>query len=264
MTEAPGKPADNLTRALAGPVCPLCSGAGSVVGEKNGVPLRACTCAGAGVLLCWGWESPAEYEAQYAELDYHENTVKLQGLPPIAERFVEHCEAARCRIHWLLDHGFGFQPNQVSLLDIGAGNGALVAVAERKYRWRAVGIEPSRAMCEIAWEHRGIPFIHGTWDRMAAWWDVVTATDVIEHLLEPAAFLERCAEHTRRVYLETPDWPGGDPAAWEHNRHIRTREHPCLWSESAILELARRAGWEPQEVYRPIPGKLGMLLESLG
>jgi hypothetical protein len=247
MTEGAAR---RRTGRLAGPSCPLCGGGGSTWGTRNGCRLRTCC----GTLLAWAWEDALAYELQYEDLAYHHDASLALGLAPHTERFAEHVRAAECRLEWLAARGF--RPGG-HLLDVGASNGAMVC-AERRRGYVAEGYEPSAPMC--AWSAaNGTRLRHGDWRALRGAWQLVTATDVIEHLLEPAAFLHRARRHAPYLYLETPDWREDRPGDW---KHIKVREHPCLYSEAALLALAARCGWQPVEIYRPIEGKLGALFRS--
>lgn len=249
-------PARNSTQCSYKGECPLCRGLGRPWGEKGGVPLRLCECNHGAVLLAWAWDSDTEYENYYRGLTYHREAHIAQGLPPQYERFEEHRCAARCRLTWLRDNNVLNGAKPFKLLDVGSGNGALVAEAQ-SWGYPATGIEPSEAMCQWVWREHGIALHCGVWEEMSGEWDLITATDVIEHLTDPAGFLQRCGQHADRLYMETPSWHPDLPDDW---KHIRPREHLCLFSETALLELTSSSGWDAIETYSPIPGKSGVLL----
>jgi hypothetical protein len=239
-----------LTERLAGHRCPLCGSAGSILGTRDGCRLRTCC----GTLLSWAWEDAGAYERQYEGLAYHHDASLALGLAPHTERFAEHLRAANCRLEWLVAQEFSLGQR---LLDVGSSNGAMVCAARRRGHV-AEGYEPSGPMC--AWSAaNGTPLRHGDWRALRGMGHLVTATDVIEHLLEPAGFLRRARRHAPYLYLETPDWREDRGCDW---KHIKVREHPCLYSEAALLALAGRCGWQPVEIYRPIEGKLGALFRS--
>lgn len=254
---AASRPAAPLS-VVAGRDCPLCGGDGVAVGMRDSITLRACC----GTLLAWAWESREEYEGLYSGWEYHHNEQVREGQDPQTERWEEYCLAARSRLRWLEIEGilafWKFRPD--TLLDVGASVGAMVYEATAS-GYQAVGIEPCAPVVRWAWLMRQVPLVCGGWEYLRGEWTVITACDVIEHLTDPAGFLQRARQHTRRLYLETPDWPGNQmPEQWEHKRHIRVRQHPCLFSEDALVELARRQGWRRMLAHRPVPGKLGVLL----
>jgi 2-polyprenyl-3-methyl-5-hydroxy-6-metoxy-1,4-benzoquinol methylase len=83
-------------------------------------------------------------------------------------------------------------PNGRLLLDVGAYTGVFVETALEN-GWRAMGIEPSHWAAGIAQEE-GLPVIQGTLDspELKDWrFDVITMWDVIEHLDDPSAELDK-------------------------------------------------------------------------
>ena len=89
-------------------------------------------------------------------------------------------------------------------------------------------------------------------------WDLIVATDVIEHLTDPCGFLNTAYRCGSTLYLETPDWHRGRPTAW---KHIKPLEHICMYAEQSLLLLGHRCGWIAKEVHRPIEGKLAVLFK---
>ncbi len=235
---------------------------------RDGCVLRACC----GTLLAWPWSSEQEYDRLYLGSRYAVEEQLAGGQLPYTspERLRDCLSAAWSRLGWLAESG-GL-PREVwtsryrSLLDVGAGNGAMVAQA-RRFGFYAIGIEPSADLCRMALQGQNAPLIQGDYHLILKVaprsWTLITCTDLIEHVTEPERCLRYMLQAGRFVYVETPDWPGGDPEAWEHGRHIRPRQHPCLFSEHALHRLVESAGGDVRRIHRPIPGKLAMLA-SLG
>lgn len=256
---------DPAAEPQAGRDCPLCGGSGSPVGLWNGCALRTCC----GCLLAWAWPSAEEYEQLYRQgTRYPIDEQLLEGQQTMPQRYPEYVAAAQARLCWLIGQvGFigpwervGVPLYDRTLLDVGAGCGAMVHVA-RRFGFRSEGLDPNGTLVSWAWNMNQIALALGGWEKIAGDWTLLVNTDVIEHLLRPLAFLQRAAAHARYVYVETPDWPGkGEPVAWPARHHIRPRQHVCLFSEAALAALAGRAGLKVMQVTRPIPGKLGMLL----
>jgi hypothetical protein len=191
---------------------------------------------------------------------YHRDACEVQGLPSQFDRFEEHAAAGRHRIAWLRRALELPAETPWRLLDVGASNGALVHAAG-EVGWDAEGLEPNAEICDWARRRHGLRMTVGGWEQLRGQFDLITATDVIEHLLNPGGFLSRARQHAPRLYLETPDWHASRPLDW---KHVKPREHPCLYSEHALLELGGRYGWVPRAVYRPIEGKLAVLFERAG
>jgi SAM-dependent methyltransferase len=215
--------------------------------------LRECHAGHGSILLAWAWETPEAYEAQYADQDYHVGACLKLGIPAQPTRFAEHSLAGRCRIQWLERH-HDFQ----TVLDVGASNGAFVHAALRygSQPRQVYGLEPSRYMCDWVWGNLQLPLRHGGWRDVHGYWDLLTAHDVLEHLLEPQQFLSRMRHHARALHLELPLWEADRPADW---KHIKPYEHPWLPSPAAVRQLANQAGWTLVAADEPVPGKQSLL-----
>ncbi len=98
-------------------------------------------------------------------------------------------------------------------------------------------------------------------------YDLVVLSNVLEHLPEPLALLQRVAQRMAamarqvpavRLYVEVPfealmQQAEGDPQAWEHKRHWH--EHINFFSPAALEQLLRRAGFTLQQQQRiAVPG----------
>lgn len=105
--------------------------------------------------------------------------------------------AARDRTaHALLRRIERIKPGHGTLLDVGCGPGLLVAAAQQR-GWDATGIEPSAWARDWARQTLGLTLIAGGHDAMRQLppqsRDVVSALDVIEHVLDPDQFVADCA-----------------------------------------------------------------------
>jgi SAM-dependent methyltransferase len=233
--------------------CPLCGSTGAVAFVKEGVPLRYCC----GTLLCWVWDSVDDYENQYKTMDYHQGACVALGLPTQLERFEEHRKADICRIEWLRKR---LKWESVTVLDVGSSNGAFVFAASNDIPCaEAVGLEPNPQMCDWAREKHGKKVIQGSWQDINGQWNLIVANDVIEHLTNPEGFLLKAFNHSDYLYMETPDFNNSRPTDW---KHIKLKEHICLFSEDALVKLAERTGWKLAEAHNPIEGKLGVLFKQ--
>lgn len=80
------------------------------------------------------------------------------------------------------------------LLDVGAANGAFMAVAS-EHGWDVSGCEPNEWFCRWGNEHYSLSIDQGTLiDQNYAdgSFDLITLWDVIEHVPDPARLLEKC------------------------------------------------------------------------
>lgn len=141
----------------------------------------------------------------------------------------------------------------VDLLDVGCGNGALLAAWASYSHGRRSALDvvqhPGGA------EHIAGEFIHGLIDgENLAWsrkpYDIVTLFDVLEHLYEPqtafANLRELCA-NGGHVIIETGNveslWPSRDGA--ERWWYVRLFEHHVFWSRRSLDYIADRFGFQP-------------------
>jgi SAM-dependent methyltransferase len=141
-------------------------------------------------------------------------------------------------------------PNGSAVLEVGAGDGKLVA-AMRDAGLDARGIDPSPAACEAA-RAIGVDVAHAgieEADVPAASLDAVVVWHALEHISEPARALERIAAWLRpggQVVVAVPNLAslqariGGD--RWFHQDVPRHRTH---FTPTGLRALLARTGFEP-------------------
>lgn len=116
-----------------------------------------------------------------------------------------------------------------TVLDVGCGSGEALDVA-RQRGWSGVGVEPVEASAERA-RSCGLAVRTGTLadaDLPAASFDLVGAWHVLEHIMDPVAFLSELAGYARPgglVAVEVPNW---------HHRSRRVRGPD--WDQLCPLE----------------------------
>jgi SAM-dependent methyltransferase len=132
------------------------------------------------------------------------------------------------------------------LLDVGCGHGLLLDEARRR-GFDVVGLELSRTAARHARETLGLDVREVPLEEFGAWdgFDVVVLADVLEHLDDPVAAVERCARLLRpdgALCVVTPDpssltarvagrrWWGYVPA------------HACLLPRATLRELLGEQG----------------------
>jgi SAM-dependent methyltransferase len=139
------------------------------------------------------------------------------------------------------------------MLDLGCWVGFLLAEA-RDRGWDVTGVEPSAFASAFARERLGLPVLRSDLfaaDLPAASFDAVVLGDVIEHLPDPGAALERIARLLKPegvLYLALPD--AGSALA----RRMGARwwsvipTHVQYFTRGSLATLLRRRGYEPLRV----------------
>jgi SAM-dependent methyltransferase len=138
-----------------------------------------------------------------------------------------------------------------NVLDVGCGSGEALEVA-RQRGWTGVGVEPVEASAERA-RSRGLAVTTGTLTDAGlplGSFDVVGAWHVLEHLLDPLAFLSELACYARPgglVAVEVPNWrhrsrrvQGPD---WDQ---LCPLEHVTHFTPRTLRRTMQRAGLRPQ------------------
>jgi SAM-dependent methyltransferase len=158
-------------------------------------------------------------------------------------------DAARAKRDWVAR----FVPQGGRLLDVGANYGHFLQQVQD--RFDAVGIEPSAAV--VAWgrEHLGVALEQGSIEAdnpaYIRRFDAITLFDVIEHLPDPRAALERCRRYLKEdghLLLTTPDT--GSIAArllGTHWYYIDIVEHISLFSAANLTRLLGECGFHVVE-----------------
>lgn len=142
-------------------------------------------------------------------------------------------------------------PDQGRLLDVGCGNGALLAAFSHQLpAWKLTGTELSdqhRARIEAI---RGVEaFIAGPVDDVVGPFDLITLIHVLEHVPQPAAFLALLASklsHTpagqtpgiANLVIEVPD----------HTRNpfdLLIADHSAHFTPATLGRVLKQAGFEP-------------------
>ncbi len=147
-------------------------------------------CKNCGFIKCSDVDTPGDYYTSLEDTEYvdtfEERILQAQGFLKVIQRY---------------------KPTG-TLLDIGAGCGVLVqAAAELGYS--ALGIEPSATLCEDG-ARRGLDIRQGVFPEVTPDrdFDVITITDVLEHVTAPDLLIREAAKYLRKdgiLFLTTPD-----------------------------------------------------------
>jgi SAM-dependent methyltransferase len=216
--------------------CPACESSRTESrGHKNGFHMLSCK--GCGTLFTS--QVPGNLLEHYYDDYYDEEHLKLPDF--IVARLDE------------IVAGFASYRQTNRFLDIGSGGGSLLEAAKRA-GWEAEGVEVSRTAVEHV---RSLGFqVH--WGELAGasypsgHFDVITASEVIEHVAEPEAMLKEIARILRPgglLWATTPHGRGVGARVmgleWEN---VIPPNHLQLFSSAGIKTLLRRAGFSRARV----------------
>lgn len=126
-----------------------------------------------------------------------------------------------------------FQASLHTLVDLGCGDGGLLTLLGPKIQgW---GYDLSRENVEAS-KLRGVDVRYG--DALGPdveWGDIAVATEMLEHLVDPHAFVRRIAEHSRYLVCSSP-WDERPGKAYEF--------HTWAWDVLGYRQMVEANGWK--------------------
>lgn len=134
-----------------------------------------------------------------------------------------------------------------TILDVGCGDGAFLSTLSD--RWSKYGLEPSASGTQLA-KQKNLDVACGTLDDPPRQYhaDLISALDVIEHVIDPHQFVESFKRHLRQggfVLLLTGD-ADSHPAriAGSQWSYLRWCGHISIFSRSGLRKLLESHGFE--------------------
>lgn len=155
-----------------------------------------------------------------------------------------------------------------SVLDVGCGEGHITErFASRAHGVPVVGLDTAKLAPE--WKQRSAPnlsFVDGRAESLpytADAFDVVTATEVLEHVNEPQVALAEISRVCRRYFLVSvprePIWRILNVARGAHLRNLgNSPGHVNHWSRRAFVDLLTHYG-EVLDVRSPLPWTIALV-----
>ena len=236
--------------------CPNCRCEQATVHYDFG-PEQIVRCSACGLLYLHPWPSPEETQAVYGD-SYFENEAFMTGRQNalfgyadyVAERFnkqVQYAAIARA-IRAELRHVDGRLPR---LLEVGCGFGYFLDVAFEE-RFEVMGLEFNRYAVERLRRKYAFPIIAGaleTAELEAAGLDAAVLFDVIEHLRDPFAALDRLhTALTPRGVLVLTTVDADSLVSRLLGKRLedfrRTREHLIFFGRQTIRQVLEQHGFE--------------------
>ena len=169
--------------------------------------------------------------------------------------YLESLSGRNLQMQWLVDQALRFRPYAKTMLDIGAGAGALVQAGLSR-GLQAEGVEPSAALVEAARRRFGIELVQGAFPQARPSrdsYDMVFLVDVIEHVADPVDLLRACSGALSSggvLIVVTPDVRSVLARIlgkrWWHFRLA----HVGYFGRRTLSLTASRAGLQPLHFFR--------------
>jgi SAM-dependent methyltransferase len=224
--------------------CRICGRAGAVWTESRGRQLLRC------VACRFAWVPQGVGRTATGESIYEsDEPIFFTDIQSDYYRDEATVDAARAKLQWVSR----FVPHGSAILDVGANLGHFIQQAQQQYT--AVGMEPSAAV--VAWgrEHLKVSLEQGSIERdnptYVGRFGAVTMFDVIEHLPDPRAALQRSRRYLTsegHLFITTPD--ASAPVArllGSHWYYVDLLEHISLFTTANLARLLRECGFRVLE-----------------
>jgi SAM-dependent methyltransferase len=240
---------------MAARPCPICRTPVLPAGRKRGdragqeFTLSRCPQCGFGFV-----DSPLTDYAAIYDADYYAG----RGADPLVDYAFEfeHPDQSVRRYEWRgwdrMVRRLRPEPGPIAWLDFGCGCGSLVRYLQARTGDEVVGFDTG------AWAEKarasGVPVLsEAELAGRDGTFDVVTAIDVIEHVVDPMGFLRRLRRLLQPGGLlialtQNADIAPRDFAAWSY---VRPEIHVSFFTARALAEALRQTGFEPF-----VPGRL--------
>ena len=134
-----------------------------------------------------------------------------------------------------------------TILDVGCGEGVFLSTISDE--WRKQGLEPSESGASLA-RNKNLDVAHATLDSVSQQYqvDLISALDVIEHVIDPHHFVESFKRHLRPrgvVLLLTGDADSyAARVAGSQWSYLRWCGHISVFSQSGLRKLLQSHGFE--------------------
>ncbi|OPC84218.1 hypothetical protein B4N89_27755 [Embleya scabrispora] len=125
-------------------------------------------------------------------------------------------------------------PTPRTVVDLGAGDGGLLTLLPGELTAWGYDLQPTNV--RAANDERGVDVRLGdVVDGDIQWGDIAVATEMLEHLVDPHAFVRRIAEHSPIIIASSP---------WNETPEQHYEFHTWAWDRDGYAALLEQAGYE--------------------
>lgn len=122
-----------------------------------------------------------------------------------------------------------------TVVDLGAGDGGLLSLLKGS-GLKAWGYDLQPTNTTAATSERGVDvYLGDVVSGHIEWGEIAVATEMLEHLVDPHAFVRRIAEHARVLVASSPAWETGES-------HYEF--HAFAWDYDGYRALLEQGGYE--------------------
>lgn len=157
----------------------------------------------------------------------------------------EKAHRGEIRETWAMRQFFRRAAASGTLLDVGCSTGSFLFAA-RKHGWKVAGVEISPSAAHVAKQLTGAAITVGTvTDHVVdITYDAVTAWEVLEHVMEPRAFVAACVDLLApggAFAISVPNWGSPWMRNSPHSEHWPPF-HLTYWERGTLRDLFQQAG----------------------
>ena len=226
------------------PVCIICGNKNTTLlqeGARHDPEVKVHRCRGCGFVFLWPRPTPAELDAYYAT-EYRED----YGGTPAGEQYQKDLAEAETRVERL-------QPllaAETRLLEIGSGSGAFLNKV-RGHCGSVTGVEPHDGYREATLSRSKIN-MYATLDEAikdGRRFDVVVMFHVLEHIEDPAGFLQKASrvmDKGARLGIEVPNVDDALVSVYQVPAYLEfyyQKAHLYYYSAATLAAVLEAAGF---------------------
>jgi 2-polyprenyl-3-methyl-5-hydroxy-6-metoxy-1,4-benzoquinol methylase len=176
---------------------------------------------------------------------------------PIIESYMREANARKENSREALTHIQALNPNRGKILDYGCFAGLFLSVAKEQ-GWDCYGLEPLVMPSIYARGNFGVNVVNNTLEGdtfPADMFDVITAFQVFEHIIDPVGELSKLKGFLKSgglMMIEVPNIDTLGVRLLQSNHRHFVEDHVSFFSGKTLSQLLEDQGFEVCEVYYPV------------
>ncbi len=227
----------------ASQMCPLCGETRVACLPPSVSPTPNLHCIGCGLIFQPSVD-PDERRSYYYSSGYHKRSANRSVRRNLVSRSLLLSSAEKKLRN--LEKKFNIVEENIRVLDIGCGYGALLAVWRDSRKCDVLGVEPSHQACVLAKDWFDLDLVESTLEDVCleTRFERILAVHCLEHAQDPIAFLKQCGRFlapSGKLYVECPNLYR--PTAGFSWPRFFERDHLFQFTPVTLRMAAAQAGW---------------------